>query len=66
MVRLPTEALNRKGEIIEKICVFVINELKFQKIVPLQLTSDFLQDYGIYVQQKIEDEKLRNWSPAMD
>ena len=40
--------------------------MKNQDIVPRQLTSDFLQDYGPFVQHKIEDEKLRNWNPAMD
>ena len=43
-----------------------IEEIKNQDIVSRQLTSDFLQDYGPFVQNKIEDEKLRNWNPAMD
>lgn len=66
LVKLPVGAVNRKFQIIEEISANVILELKYQSIVPRQLTSDFLQDYGTFVQNKIEDEKLRNWNPAMD
>jgi len=66
LVKLPTGAVNRKFQIIEEISADVISEMKNQYIVPRQLTSDFLQDYGPFVQNKIEDEKLRNWNPAMD
>ena len=66
LVKLPTGAINRKFQIIEEISANVISEMKNQYIVPRQLTSDFLQDYGPFVQNKIEDEKLRNWNPAMD
>ena len=66
LVKLPTGAINRKFQIIEEISADVISEMKNQYIVPRQLTSDFLQDYGPFVQNKIEDEKLRNWNPAMD
>ena len=66
LVKLPTSAVNRKFQIIEEISADVISEMKNQDIVPRQLTSDFLQDYGPFVQNKIEDEKLRNWNPAMD
>ena len=66
LVKLPTGAVNRKFQIIEEISADVISEMKNQDIVPRQLTSDFLQDYGPFVQNKIEDEKLRNWHPAMD
>ena len=66
LVKLPTGAINRKFQIIEEISADVISEMKNQDIVPRQLTSDFLQDYGPFVQNKIEDEKLRNWNPAMD
>ena len=66
LVKLPTSAVNRKFQIIEEISADVITEMKNQDIVPRQLTSDFLQDYGPFVQNKIEDEKLRNWNPAMD
>lgn len=66
LVKLPVSAVNRKFQIIEEISADVISELKNQNIVPKQLTSDFLQDYGPFVQNKIEDEKLRNWNPAMD
>ena len=66
LVKLPTGAINRKFQIIEEISADVISEMKNQDIVPRQLTSDFLQDYGLFVQNKIEDEKLRNWNPAMD
>ena len=66
LIKLPTGALNRKGEIIEEISMSVINELKRQSLVPRQIPSDFLQDYGPFVQQKISDEKLRNLHPASD
>ncbi|AMD94707.1 DUF4037 domain-containing protein [Leptotrichia sp. oral taxon 847] len=66
LVNLPTGAQNRKAEIIEKISMLVISELKRQDLVPRQIPSDFLQDYGFFVQQKISDEKLRNLHPAMD
>ena len=66
LVKLPVSAINRKFQIIEEISADVILEMKNQDIVPRQLTSDFLQDYGPFVQNKIEDEKLRNWNPAMD
>ena len=66
LIKLPTGALNRKGEIIEEISMSVINELKRQNLVPRQIPSDFLQDYGPFVQQKIGDEKLRNLHPASD
>jgi len=58
LVKLPTSAVNRKFQIIEEISADVITEMKNQDIVPRQLTSDFLQDYGPFVQNKIEDEKL--------
>ena len=63
---MPTGAVNRKFQIIEEISANVILEMKNQDIVPKQLTSDFLQDYGPFVQNKIQDEKLRSWNPAMD
>ena len=66
LVKLPTGAVNRKFQIIEEISANVILEMKNQDIVPKQLTSDFLQDYGPFVQNKIQDEKLRSWNPAMD
>ncbi len=66
LVKLPTGAVNRTFQIIEEISANVISEMKNQDIVPRQLTSDFLQDYGPFVQNKIEDEKLRNWHPVMD
>ena len=66
LIKLPTGAVNRKFQIMEEISADVITEMKNQDIVPRQLTSDFLQDYGPFVQNKIEDEKLRNWNPAMD
>ena len=66
LVKLPVGAVNRKFQIIEEISANVILDLKYQIIVRRQLTSDFLQDYGPFVQNKIVDEKLRNWNPAMD
>ena len=63
---MPVNEVNRKIEIIENICMDIIGELKKQNIVDKHLKSDFLSDYGPYVQHKIKDEKLRNWSPWLD
>ena len=63
---LSVNEVNRKIEIIENICMNIIVELKNQDIADKYSKSDFLPDYGPFIQQKIKDEKLRNWSPWLD
>ena len=52
---------NRTGEIVE-----IIRELKNQKLVPRNMKSDFLQDYGLPIQQSIEDEQMKKWPPMVE
>ena len=51
---------------IEKICEEIIRELKNQKLVPRNMKSDFLQDYGLPIQQSIEDEQMKKWPPMVE
>lgn len=65
-VERPIYDINGKVHIIEEICQLIIRELKKQNLVDNKINSDFLLDYGPLVQNKIEDEKLRKWSPWLD
>ena len=66
LVEMPLNEVDRKTEIIESVCGDIITELKRQYSGLEGIESDFLLDYGPAVQQEIEDEKLRNWSPWLD
>lgn len=66
LVEGPLNEVDRKTEIIESVCGDIITELKRQYAGLENIGSDFLLDYGPAVQQEIEDEKLRNWSPWLD
>ena len=58
--------VEKKVQYIEKICEEIIRELKNQKLVPRNMKSDFLQDYGLPIQQSIEDEQMKKWPPMVE
>ena len=66
LAEMSAEETTERVKIVENICKDIIKELKNQGIADKSINSDFLQDYGPQIQLKIEDEKLRNWSPWLD
>ena len=40
--------------------------MKNQQLIPRDMESNFLQDYGMIVQCSIEDEEIRGLHPASD
>lgn len=66
LVERPIYDINGKVYIIENICELIISELKRQNLVPYTINSTFLLEYGPLVQQNIENEKLKKWSPWLD
>ena len=66
IVEKPVSEIEDKIYYIEEICKEIIGEMKNQQLIPRDMESNFLQDYGMIVQCSIEDEEIRGLHPASD